>query len=139
VIKFTDLQAQVDSAIKYNILPLQVHADYSPLTESSVLTKITVQIENKDLQFQGREGGQKAVVNLYGRITSLSRRVVNVFEDTLTVDAPAGSLDGISRKSSTYLKSIPLAPGLYRLNVVVRDVVGGNTNNYELALNVPRP
>jgi GWxTD domain-containing protein len=139
VIKFPDLEAQVDSAIKFNILPLQVRAEYSPLTESSALTKITLQIENKDLQFQGREGGQRAVVNLYARITSLSRRVVNVFEDTLTVDAPAGSLDQISRRSSIYMKSIPLAPGLYRLNVVVRDVVGGNMNNYELALNVPRP
>jgi hypothetical protein len=27
---------------------------------------------------------------------------------------------------------------MYRLNIVVRDVVGGNMNNYELALNVPR-
>ena len=29
------------------------------------------------------------------------------------------------------------APGTYRLNVVVKDIVGGNMNNYEVALNVP--
>jgi len=137
-VKFRDLEAQVDSQVRFNILPIQVHAEYSPLTESSVLTKITVQIENKDLQFQGRSGPQRAIVNLYGRVTSMSRRPVNVFEDVLTVEAPAGSFDQISKRSSIYMKSIPLAPGLYRLNVVVRDVVGGNMNNYELALNVPR-
>ena len=43
-----------------------------------------------------------------------------------------------SKGSSIYQKSVPLPPGTYRLNVVVKDVVGGNMNNYEMALNVPR-
>jgi hypothetical protein len=68
----------------------------------------------------------------------MSRRPVNVFEDTVTVDSPAELLADYTKRSSIYQKSIPLAPGLYRLNVVARDVVGGNMNNYELALNVPR-
>jgi GWxTD domain-containing protein len=138
VIKFKDLEAEVNTTIKFNILPLQVRADYFPLTESSVLTNITVQLENKDLQFQAKDGVQKATVNMYGRITSMSRRVVSVFEEPVTVDSPAQLLAEVSKRSSIYQKSIPLAPGLYRLNVVVRDVVGGNMNNYELALNVPR-
>src|SRR5437868_9249857 len=50
VVKFKDLEASVNSTIKFNILPIQVRADYFPLTESSVLTNITVQHENKDLQ-----------------------------------------------------------------------------------------
>jgi hypothetical protein len=138
VIKFKDLEAQVNTVIKFNILPLQVRADFFPLTESSVLTNVTIQLQNKDLQFQAKEGVQKAVVNMYGRITSMSRRVVNVFEETVTVDSPSALLAEISKKSSIYQKSIPLAPGLYRLNIVARDVIGGNMNNYELALNVPR-
>jgi GWxTD domain-containing protein len=138
VIKFKDLEAEVNTTIKFNILPLQVRADYFPLTETSVLTNVTIQMENKDLQFQAKEGVQKAVVNMYGRITSMSRRVVSVFEETVTVDSPASLLAEISKKPSIYQKSIPLAPGLYRLNVVVRDIIGGNMNNYELALNVPR-
>src|SRR2546425_6090687 len=135
VIKVKDLEAAVNSVIKFNILPIQVHADFFPLTESSVLTNITLQLENKDLQFQAKEGVQKAVVNMYGRITSMARRVINVFEDTVTVDSPAELLAEISKRSSIYQKPVPLAPGMYRLNIVVRDVVGGNMNNYELALN----
>src|SRR5579872_163933 len=137
-IKFKDLEAEVNTTIKFNILPLQVRADYFPLTESSVLTNITVQLENKDLQFQAKDGIQKATVNMYGRITSMSRRVVNVFEDPVVIDSPAALRGDTVKRSSIYQKSVPLAPGLYRLNVVVRDVVGGNMNNYELALNVPR-
>jgi GWxTD domain-containing protein len=139
VIKFRDLEAVVDSGIRFNILPLQVHADYFPLTDSLVRTNITVQIQNKDLQFQAKDGGQKAVVNLYGRITTMSRRVVFVFEDTVTVVAAEALFAETIKKSSLYQKSITLAPGQYRLNVVVRDVVSGNMNNYELALSVPRP
>jgi hypothetical protein len=38
---------------------------------------------------------------------------------------------------SVYQKSVPLAPGMYRLNVVAKDIVSGNMNNYEMALQVP--
>ena len=68
----------------------------------------------------------------------MSRRPVNVFEDTVTVDSPAEMLQVMSKRQSIYQKSLPLAPGTYRLNVVAKDVVGGNMNNYEMALNVPR-
>ncbi|HWQ55898.1 MAG TPA: GWxTD domain-containing protein [Bryobacteraceae bacterium] len=138
VVKFKDLEAQINSKITFNILPMQVRADFFPITDSSILTNITLQFDNKDLNFQAKEGVQKAIVNIYGRITTMSRRPVNVFEDTVTVDSPAELLQLISKRASIYQKSLPLAPGMYRLNVVAKDVVGGNMNNYELALNVPR-
>jgi hypothetical protein len=39
--------------------------------------------------------------------------------------------------SQIYNKTIPLAPGAYRLNIVAKDVVGNTINNFEMALNVP--
>jgi len=138
VIKFKDLEAQVSSKITFNILPMKVRADFFPVTENSVLTNVTLQFDNKDLQFQNKEGVQKAVVNIYARITTMTRRIVNVFEDTVTVDTPPEMLQAMSQRKSLYQKSIPLAPGTYRLNVVAKDVVGGNMNNYEVALTVPR-
>ena len=118
---------------------MKVQADYLPLSESSVRAVVTVRFENKDLQFESRDGKRKAVLNLYGRISSMSRRPVNVFEDTITVDSPEALFGDILKKSSLYEKSMPLAPGEYRLNVAVRDVGSGKMNSYELALNVPRP
>jgi len=136
-VKFKDLEAIVSSKITYNILPVRVQADFVRVTNSSVLTNITVLMQNKDLQFQSKEGLQKAVVNMYGRITSMTRRVVNVFEETVTVDALPEQLETVSKRSSIYQHSVPLPPGTYRLNVVVKDVIGGNMNNYEVALKVP--
>src|SRR5712691_5466380 len=118
VIKFKDLEAAVNSTIKFNILPLQVRADYFRSEERRVLTNVTLQLENKDLQFQAKEGVQKAVVNVYGRITTMARRVITPFEDTVTVDSPTELLGVKSKQSSIYQKSLPLTPGLYRLNLV---------------------
>jgi len=137
-IKFRDLEAQVNSRILYNLLPMQARADFFPTTSSTVLTSITLQFNRKDLQFKQEGEISKAIVNIYARITSMTRRVVNVFEDVVSIDVPASMLQEAAQGVSIYQKSIPLPPGMYRLNVVAKDVVGGNMNNYEMALNVPR-
>ncbi|MEK7404421.1 MAG: GWxTD domain-containing protein [Acidobacteriota bacterium] len=136
-IKFKDLEAAVTSRITYNVLPIKVRADFIRITESTVLTPITIQLENKDLQFQNKDGLQRATVNIYARVTSMARRPVNIFEDVVTVESAPELLETMTKRSSVYQKTVPLAPGTYRLNVVVKDVVGGAMNNYELALRVP--
>jgi len=137
-IKFRDLEAQVNSRILYNLLPMQARADFFPTTSSTVLSTITLQFNRKDLQFKQEGEISKAIVNIYARITSMTRRVVNVFEDVVSVDVPTSMLQEAAQGVSIYQKAIPLPPGMYRLNVVAKDVVGGNMNNYEMALNVPR-
>jgi len=138
-VKFKDLEAAVRSTISYNTLPMSVRVDYFPVTDASVMAYITVQFENKDLQFQSKEGVQKAVVNIYGSITTLTRRrAISPFEDTVTVDAPVEMLQAYAQQKRVYQKVIPLPPGTFRLNVVAKDLVGGNMATYEQALNVPR-
>jgi len=137
-IKFKDLEAAVSSSIKYNLIPLDVRADYLRITNSTVMTNITAQMQKKDLQFQDKEGISKAIVNIYGRITTMTRRVANVFEEVVTMEQPTELLAEAVKGASIFQKSIPLAPGTYRLNLVVKDVVGGNMTNYEMALTVPR-
>ncbi|HEY9141049.1 MAG TPA: GWxTD domain-containing protein [Bryobacteraceae bacterium] len=136
--QFPDLEAKVDSKISYNILPCKVRTDYFPVTDASVLTYVTVQFDNKDLQFTSKEGVQRAVVNIYGRVTTMTRRIVSTFEDTVTVSAPPQLLQAYQAQKSIYQKALPLAPGTYRLNVVSKDVTAGNMNNYEVAITVPR-
>ncbi|HWR49549.1 MAG TPA: hypothetical protein VN428_00470, partial [Bryobacteraceae bacterium] len=136
-VKYKDLESVVNTRITYNLLPVKVRADYIRMTTSTVLTYITVLLENKDLQFTDKEGIAKAMVNMYARITSMGRRVVNVFEDPIAIEVPSAHLAAASARSSVYNKAVYLAPGNYRLNVVVKDVIGGTMNNYEAALHVP--
>ena len=136
-VKFKDLEALVSETIRYNTLPMKVRADYIKVTDSTILTNVTIQFDRKDLQYQQKDNISKATVNIYARITSIARRPINVFENVVSVEVPtellAKAMDGVS----IYQKSVPLAPGMYRLNVVAKDIVGGNTSNYEMALNVP--
>jgi len=137
-VKFKDLEAAVNSTIKYNLLPMKVRADFIPVTGSSVLSNITIQFDRKDLQFKQKGGVSTAAVNIYARITSMARRPVNWFEDVVTVDIPTDMLQQAVQGASIYQKSVPLQPGRYRLNIAARDTVGGNTTNFEMALEVPR-
>ncbi len=137
-VKFKDLEAAVNSRISYNILPMKVRADFFPLTEASVLTYVTLQFDNKDLQFHAKDGVQKASVNIFGKVSTMTRRIVTNFEDTVEVTSPPEYLQQTAQRKSVYNKTVPLAPGTYRFNVVAKDVVGGNLNSYEVALVVPR-
>jgi hypothetical protein len=89
------------------------------------------------LQFQAKDGIQKSVVNLLGRISTMTRRPVNTFEKPLEIDAPPDMLQKYAQQRSIYQQSVPLSPNRYRLNIVAKDTVSGNMNNYEVALDVP--
>ena len=67
-IKFPDLEAQVDSRITYNILPMKVRVDFFPITDASVMTYVTVQFDNKDLQLKNKDGVSTANIHLVRRI-----------------------------------------------------------------------
>ena len=137
-IKFKDLEAAVTSTVKFNILPIRVRADFMKITSTSIQTNITLQLERRDLQFQNKDGIAKSSVNIYARITTMARRVANVFEDVVSIEFPNEMLEAASTGANVYQKSVPLAPGTYRLNLVVKDVYGGGMNNFEMVLNVPR-
>jgi len=136
-IKFTDLETAVSTRLSYNILPMKTREDFFPVTDATVLTNVTLQFDNKDLQFQLKDGVQKAVVDIYGKFSTMTRRVVSVFEDTVTASSPPEYLQDYTKLKSIYQKTIPLAPGTYRLNVSAKDVVGGNLSLYEVAITVP--
>ena len=136
-VKFKDLEAAVSSSIRYNTLPFKVKADYIRITDSTILTTVTIQFERRDLQFQQKDNVAKSTVNIFGRVTSIAGRIVNTFEDPVTVEVPADLLGKAIDGASVYQKAIPLAPGMYRLNVVCKDIVGGNMATYPMALNVP--
>ena len=137
-IKFKDLEAEVRSRISYNILPMKVRVDFFPVTDASVLTNITLQFDNRDLQFTSKQGVQRAEIHILGHVTTMTRRIVSTFEDPAFVDAPNEMLQAFKERKYVYQKTLPLAPGTYRLNVVAKDAVGGNMTTYEAAITVPR-
>ena len=137
-VRFDDLKSVVDSTVRYDLLPVRVQVNYFPLTEASVLTYVTLQFENRDLQFRLKDGVQRATVNILGNITTMTRRPVTLFEATVTVDGPESMIGDLARGRSVYNTVLPLPPGNYRLDIAAKDVVGGGITHYQAALAVPR-
>jgi GWxTD domain-containing protein len=136
-VKFKDLEEAISTRITYNVLPMQVVIDYVRVTDASVTALITIQFENKDLQFQTKDGVAKATVNLLGRISTMTRRPVQTFERPLEIPAPPDMLEKYKTQRLVYQEAVHLAPSRYRLNIVAKDTVAGTLNNYEVALDVP--
>lgn len=137
-VKFKDLEAIVDSSIEYNTLPVQVEVQYTRITNESILAGVSVQFENKDLVFREEEGRHRAIVNIFGRVTTMTRRVAAIFEEVVTVDTTTERLPYESERSSLYQKPLTLPPGRYRLEVISKDVVGETMSTYRVVMEVPQ-
>jgi GWxTD domain-containing protein len=138
-VKFKDLEAISTSRIVRDQLKFQFRAsDFLRITSDTVLVPITVQIPIDQLTFKQANGVDTANVNLFARITSLTGRVIQTFEEPLTQATPASLLQQSIHTSLIYQKAVPLSPGLYRLDIVLKDTNSQNVGVVNTRLAVPR-
>jgi hypothetical protein len=104
----------------------------------SVITAFTIQTENKDLVFADSGGIQKATLNIFGRVSTVTNRRVGIFEDPVTTEATAEELATARERKSAYQRVVSLAPGRYKVSVVVRDVESGATGIRNVGFEVPK-
>jgi GWxTD domain-containing protein len=137
-VKFKDLEAISTSRLIRDQVKFDYRFDFLRITSDTVLVPVTVQIPVKQLNFLQKDGVDSASLNVFARITTLSGRIVQTFEDTLRADFPADLLAKSVNTSRIYQKTVPLSPGLYRLDIVVKDVNSGNVGVVNTRLAVPR-
>ncbi len=137
-VKFKDLEEVVTIKLSYNLMPFQVRTDFIKITSDTVLAALTVQIAVKDMTFQNKDEIQHGLVNIFGRITNMTGRIVQTFEDVVQVDVPADQFAQYINQSRVYWQGVPLRPGIYRMNLVLKDVVSGNMGTQVMAIRVPR-
>jgi hypothetical protein len=136
-VKFKDLEEVVSHKINVNLMPFEVQTDFVKVTGDTVLVPVTVQMKNRDITFQNKDGVQRGTVNIFGRFTTLTGRIAQTFEDPVQADIPAELLPKMAEGSQIYWKAIPLRPGRYRLDVVVKDVNGDRTGTWSRGIVVP--
>ena len=122
-------------------LPMKVGVSFVPVASSGMLTRITVQFDTKDLRFEDKDNISTATVSIYGRISTLARRPLSPFEDVVTVRHGTADLPNFiaANPSRVYEKSVPLAPGSYRLNIAGKDLASRNSGTHEIIFEVPQP
>ena len=136
--KFKDLEAIVTSRIVRDQVHFTWRTDFLKVTNDTVLVPVTVQIPNNQLSFQSKEGIHSATLNVFGRVSTLTGRVVQTFEDAVSKDFPDSLFQQSVKLQSIYQKAVPLRPGLYRLDLVIKDVQSGNVGVVNSRLQVPR-
>jgi GWxTD domain-containing protein len=138
-VKFKDLEEVVSHKISVNLMPFDVRADFVKVTSDTALVPVTIQIKNRDVTFQNKDGVERGTVNIFGRVTTLTGKIVQTFEDTVQVDVPVELLPKTAENSSVYWKALPLriSQNRYRLDIVVKDVNGDRTGSWSRAIVIP--
>ena len=140
-IKFKDLEAYMATSKILTGPPFlfDVRTDYVKVTNDTVLVPLTLQIKNRDITFNVKDGVAIGTVNILGRVSDLNHRAVQTFEDPVSVQVPAELLSRTQNNVSVYWKSLPLRPGLYKIDVVIKDVnAPDHVGTWRRSMNVPK-
>ena len=87
-VKYKDLEALVSSRIVRDQLKFSYQSDLLRLTDDTAMVPITIQIPHQEMTYQSRDGVHRASINLFGRVSTLTGRVVQTFEQEVQSDIP---------------------------------------------------
>jgi len=136
-VKFKDLEEVVNHKIRYNLLPFDLRVDFVKVTSDTVLVPIAVQVPNREVTFVNKDGVQHATIDIFGRFSTLTGKVAATFEDPVRLDVPSDLLEQAVNNMAIYGHAVPLRPGHYRLDVVVKDVNGDKLGTIGQSVIVP--
>ncbi len=138
-VKFKDLETIVTSHVIRNQIGFQWRADHFRIVDSSDLVPVTIQIPNSEIAYKEKDGVEAGKLEIFGRVSTLAGRVEQTFEDYISPTEVLPSQLALARKGqSLYQKAIPLRPGLYELDLVVKDQNSGNIGVIDTRLPVPQ-
>jgi GWxTD domain-containing protein len=140
-IKFKDMEAFMTTSKILTGPPFlfDVRTDYVKVTNDTILVPITVQIRNSDITFVSKDGVATGTVNILGRVSNLNHKAMFTFEEPVGVQVPSELLARKKNDLSVYWKSLPLRPGLYKIDIVIKDVNNpDHVGRWQRSLNVPR-
>jgi GWxTD domain-containing protein len=141
VIKFKDMEEFMATSKILTGPPFlfDVRTDYVKVTNDTVIVPLTLQIRNGDITFKEKDGASMGTVNILGRVSNLNHKPIQTFEDTVNVQVPSELLARTRNNVSVYWKSLPLRPGLYKIDIVIKDVNNpDHIGRWQRSVNVPR-
>jgi GWxTD domain-containing protein len=111
-IKFHDMEEFMASTKILNGPPFlfDVRTDYVKVTNDTVIVPITVQLKNSDITFETKDGVSVGKVDIEGRVSNMTHKVVpgGWFGDPVEVSTPSELLPAKQKGSSLYWKALPL-------------------------------
>ena len=139
-VKFQDLQDFMVTSKVLHGPPLlfDVRTDYVKVTNSTVNVPITIQVRNSDVTFDTKDKVSSAKLEIQGWVSNMTHHIVQQFGDPVQIDVPAELLADAQKGYRVYGKSLWLPPGLYKVDIVMKDVNNpDHIGRWTRSLNVP--
>lgn len=124
--------------LEENFLDSEIKVSFFRQSDDRVIVAFTVQADNRDLTFRDVGGLPTARLNIAGRIVTVTNRRVGYFEDVVTTTATTAELVDAKGRQSAYQKALPMLPGRYRIDLLVRDIESGAAGIHHLGFEVPK-
>jgi GWxTD domain-containing protein len=142
-VKYQDMDEFMASSKILNGPPLlfDVRTDYVKVTNDMVYVPITIQVKNSDITFNTKDGVSEAKLDIEGRVSNMTHKVATNgwFGDPVELSVPSELLAAKQKESAVYWKEIPLPPGLYKIDVVVKDQNNpDHVGHWTRSINVPK-
>ncbi len=140
-VKYADLDEFLSSAKVLNGQPFifDVRTDYVKLTNDTVMVPITLQIRNGDITYKTTDGDSKGIVHIMGRVSNITGRPVQSFEDTVEVETPSELLPQTKNGYKVYWKALPLPPGRYKVEIAIKDEYNqSHVGTWKRSVDVPK-
>jgi GWxTD domain-containing protein len=138
-IKFADLKGVVTTRITYTQLAYAMRTDFIRLSTAKVLMPITIELDNKNLEFKKELEFNRAKVNVYGQITTLQGRIAAEFENEISAEYTDQFFEAGKNKRSIYQKIVMLDAGQrYRLDLILKDLNSNYVGSMSYGISIPK-
>ncbi len=138
VIQQKELQTVVQTHVTYNLLPFRYGTSYVYMDDEKVLVPITLEVENKDLDYRAIGDTYRARVGLYGAVTALNGKIIAEFEDSIVSEYTGNRIAQGRAQKSMYQRHVLVPAGLYKLDFVVKDINADKMGTLSTNLSIPK-
>jgi len=134
-IKFKDLEEKATVDLPWKTLPFEVSTSKVKATDVTSLVPITISFQKSDLTFVEKDGTRRAGVNIFGRVTTLTGRVAEIFEGTLEIGASSES-EASSKDATSFAKTLALRNGRYKIDIAAKEANGDHWGRWTRGVKV---
>ncbi|MCZ6876622.1 MAG: GWxTD domain-containing protein [Acidobacteria bacterium] len=137
-IDFSDFRRpEVLTNIRYELLPFEVGVSYFSVDEDEYVVPVTIVVPLDHLDFLAKGNVYRSALYLYGQVSAVNGRIITTFEETIGSERDSGDPLESANQSSMYQKALRLAPGRYKLDVILHDANSEKVGTRSIGIILP--
>jgi GWxTD domain-containing protein len=138
-LQFPKLREEIKANVSFAELPFDVSTAYVRISPDLYALPITVAIANDRLMYIGKEGFYQSDLQLYAAVTNLAGAIVYQFDELFHPRSDGIPLPELVRRRTYHQRIVPVPPGRYRIQILVKDVNSGKLSSREVTAWIPQP